>query len=76
MRIQGGVEQEELDRIEDAYFEWMIHLVCSGKYARKKSFRKLFRLLHKTEFIYILESIFVIGSPMNPITMQRWWKKP
>lgn len=55
MRIQGGVEQEELDRIEDAYFEWMIHLVCSGKYARKKSFRKLFRLLHETEFIYILE---------------------
>lgn len=55
MRIQGGVEQEELDRIEDAYFEWMIHLVCSGKYARKKSFRKLFCLLHETEFIYILE---------------------
>ena len=63
MRIQGGVEQEELDRIEDAYFEWMIHLVCSGKYARKKSFRKLFRLLHETE-------------STNPITMRRWWKKP
>lgn len=55
MRIRRGVKREERERIENAYFEWMIHLVCSGKYAKKNSFRKLFRLLHETEFIYVLE---------------------
>lgn len=43
------------DRIQNAYFEWMIRLVCNGKYSRRLSWRKLFRLLHETEFIYILE---------------------
>lgn len=43
------------DRIQNAYFEWMLHLVCDGKYSKKLSWRKLFRLLHETEFIYILE---------------------
>ena len=33
----------------------MIRLVIDGKYSRRKSWRKLFRLLHETEFIYILE---------------------
>ncbi|MBQ8707859.1 MAG: hypothetical protein IJ523_07220 [Succinivibrionaceae bacterium] len=43
------------DRILNEYFEWMIRLVCDGKYSRRLSWRKLFRLLHETEFIYILE---------------------
>ena len=43
------------DSIQNEYFEWMIQLVCDGKYSRKLSWRKLFRLLHETEFIYILE---------------------
>ena len=29
--------------------------MCDGKYSRGLSWRKLFRLLHETEFIYILE---------------------
>lgn len=43
------------DRILNEYFEWMIRLVCDGKYSRGLSWRQLFRLLHETEFIYILE---------------------
>ena len=55
IRAKGGSPEEGRDRIRNAYFEWMIHLVCDGKYSRKLSWRKLFRLLHETEFVYILE---------------------
>lgn len=51
VRPEGGNQ----DRILNEYFEWMIRLVCDGKYSRGLSWRKLFRLLHETEFIYILE---------------------
>lgn len=54
--LKGGVRPRgEIDRIQDEYFEWMIRLVCDGKYSRRLSWRKLFRLLHETEFVYILE---------------------
>lgn len=55
IRVKGVRPEEDRDRIQDAYFEWMIRLVCDGKYSRKLSWRKLFRLLHETEFIYILD---------------------
>lgn len=50
---RGAMRQEE--QIQDEYFEWIIRLVTEGKYAGRKSWRKLFRLLHETEFIYILD---------------------
>lgn len=50
MEEREAKQRREADRIEDAYFDWMIRLVCDGK----RSWRKLFRLLHETEFIYIL----------------------
>lgn len=37
------------------YFNFMTHLVCNNQYGRGLSWRKLFRLLHETEFIYILD---------------------
>lgn len=49
------LDWDNVAEIQNAYFEWMLHLVCDGKYARGLSWRKLFRLLHETEFIYILE---------------------
>ena len=49
------VKPEDRDRIQNLYFDWMVRLVCDGKYSRKLSWRKLFRLLHETEFIYILD---------------------
>ena len=55
IRVKGVRPEEDRDRIQNAYFEWMIRLVCDGKYSRRLSWRKLFRLLHETEFIYILE---------------------
>lgn len=50
-----GVKPENGDEILNEYFEWMIRLVCDGKYSRGLSYRRLFRLLHETEFIYILD---------------------
>ena len=55
MAIRRRVTKPGSDQVQNAYFEWMIRLVCDGKYSRRLSWRKLFRLLHETEFIYILE---------------------
>ena len=55
IKPKGVTRSEDRNRIQDAYFEWMIRLVYGEKYSRKKSWRKLFRLLHETEFIYILK---------------------
>ena len=55
IRVKGVKPGADRDRIQNAYFEWMIRLVCDGKYSRRLSWRKLFRLLHETEFVYILE---------------------
>ena len=38
------------------YFEWMYNLVCSDKYNRRISFRKLLYFLHNTEFIVLLKN--------------------
>lgn len=55
IRVKGVRPEGNRDRILNEYFEWMIRLVCDGKYSRGLSWRQLFRLLHETEFIYILE---------------------
>lgn len=55
IRVKEVRPEIDRDRIQNDYFEWMIRLVCDGKYSRRLSWRKLFRLLHETEFIYILE---------------------
>lgn len=55
IRVKGVKPERKRDRILNEYFEWMIGLVCDGKYSRRLSWRNLFRLLHETEFIYILE---------------------
>lgn len=41
--------------MNDRYFEWMKHLVCENGYGRRRSYRKLFSLLHETEFIYTMD---------------------
>lgn len=40
--------------ISDKYLDWMINLVCEGRYAGPNSYRKLLTYLHGTEFIYYL----------------------
>jgi len=55
IRVKGVRPESNRDRILNEYFEWMMLLVCDGKYSRRLSWRQLFRLLHETEFIYILE---------------------
>lgn len=41
--------------MSERYFRWMTHLVCNNGYGGRLSWRKLFSLLHDTEFIYILD---------------------
>lgn len=43
------------DRMNQAYFDWLSHLVGDDKYMRSKHYTRLFRLLHESEFIYILD---------------------
>lgn len=38
--------------IEIEYFEWMYNLVCSGRYAKANSYKKLLEYLHEIEFRY------------------------
>ena len=40
-----------IDEVNNEYFEWMYHKVCSGRYADDISYRKLLVHLHNTEFI-------------------------
>ena len=40
--------------IEIEYFEWMYEIVCSGRYAKENSYRKLLEHLHELEFHYII----------------------
>lgn len=40
------------DAIINSYFEWLSDLVCSRRYSKKLSFRKLLMRLHDTEFRY------------------------
>ena len=56
MTIKGGMRpREERERIQSEYFEWIVQLVNSEKRPSRPSYNKLFRLLHDTEFIYILD---------------------
>ena len=43
------------NRMSEAYFEWMYHLVCDGHGAKGRSWQRLLEFLHDTEFVYILD---------------------
>ena len=40
------------DRIINEYFEWLFNLVCSKRYSKRISFRKLLQHLHSITFSY------------------------
>lgn len=42
------------NEVNNAYFDWMYDLVCSGRFYGDISFRKLLLRLHNTEFIYLI----------------------
>lgn len=54
-RLKEMRADKNRDRILNEYFDWMNRIVCGGSYSRNLSWKRLFRLLHETEFIYILE---------------------
>ena len=41
-------------RLEEEYFEWIYDLVCSDRYSKSISYRKLLTYLHNTEFVYTI----------------------
>lgn len=42
------------DQVKLDYFEWMYNLMCGERFARSITYRKLFTLLHNTEFVYFI----------------------
>lgn len=40
------------DRINNEYFEWLCDLMCSNRFSRQVSYRKLLTYLHSTVFTY------------------------
>lgn len=42
------------DELNNLYFEWMCQLVCSRRYLKTRSYRKLLMRLHDIEFNYII----------------------
>lgn len=49
-----GREVKRDNQIQRQYLDWMTQLVCKDGYGGRVSWVCLFRLLHKTEFTYIL----------------------
>ena len=45
------------DQIRNQYFEWLYNYVCRGR-ANSISYRKLFMLLHETEFTFYIRDDF------------------
>lgn len=44
------------DQIKNSYFEWLYNYVCKGRVNRYVLYKKLFTLLHNTEFIFPLQN--------------------
>lgn len=42
------------EKVRKEYFEWMYDLVCDGRFADSITYRRLFELLHNTEFVYFI----------------------
>ena len=43
------------DKIRNEYFEWIVNLLCDGRFAKEVSYRKLLTLLHTIEFRYSID---------------------
>ena len=42
------------NKINDEYFKWMMDLIYDKRYFKRRSYRKLMKCLHDTEFTYII----------------------
>lgn len=42
------------DSVRNDYFEWIYELMCEERYANDISYRRLFKRLHDTEFLYLM----------------------
>ena len=44
------------DQVENKYFEWLYNYVCKGRINNNISYKKLFALLHDTEFTFYVRN--------------------
>lgn len=44
------------DQVRNTYFDWMVDIVSHGRFHKSISYRKLFTLLHNTEFRYSVKN--------------------
>lgn len=44
------------DDIVNAYFEWLLDMVCGERFAKENSFRKLITKLHNTDFRWVIRN--------------------
>lgn len=49
------IQKTEKDNLENEYFEWMYHLVCSNDLYNKLRYRKLLYFLHSVTFYPLLD---------------------
>lgn len=42
------------NNINEEYFEWLLNIVCEGRYSKRISYKKLLRHLHEIEFTYLI----------------------
>lgn len=43
------------ERVKADYFDWLYSMMCKDMFSSRISFRKLFSVMHETEFDYILD---------------------
>lgn len=55
IRIRKIKHDSDQGRIQDEYFNWMMNLAYGEKRSTDPSWDKLFRLLHETEFVNVME---------------------
>ena len=52
--LKRRIEPDEFD-FQESYFQWLVRLIDRPMWSGGRSWEKLFRLLHETEFIYMMD---------------------
>lgn len=50
------MRKEVINQINASYFEWLYKYVCNGRANERVSYKKLFALLHDTEFTFYIRN--------------------
>lgn len=50
------IRKDMRTKIRNDYFEWLFRITCENKFAKDISYRKLLELLHRTEFVWMMNA--------------------